>query len=440
MNAIHQHAMRSHPWLPCAIPRSRGLRAFPTRWAARRAPLLAQLSRCILMVAAAMSFLLGTDAQGQAVVQDEPAILRQVPGWIEDLKSENYAARESANRKISRHLDIALPMVIQAAEESPNAGTEYLLQFLGFIAADALTEPGEKAYASLQRIASERTSNRAIVAQKILEGIAVQMRDMAVDRLRTVGITCEDRFLSVLTRTVEVKNALVVDRRFSGNPEDLKLLRWLFDVEFAKLEGPRITPEVLQAISSLPKLNSLQLIETELRASDIQCLTEAPDLKLLEILYTPIDDASIAILEQLPIFGDLQLFGTKISADGAKELVARIDTANVFIGRGGFLGITCEPSSLIIREVVPQGPAYAAGIRTMDRLLSVEGISISNFDELRRELAKFADGEKVIVELERPLISFRRGDDRGNDGQKFDAYSPLRLEVTLGRRPSEMNR
>jgi hypothetical protein len=255
-------------------------------------------------------------------------------------------------------------------------------------------------------------------------------------------VSCENRFLSVLTRTVEVKNALVIDSRYSGTAEDLQLLRWLFDVQFAKLEGPAISQDVLKQIASLPRLNSLQIIDTELTAPDLACLLEAPDLKLLEILYTPIDDSSIDILEQLPVFGDMQLFGTKISAQGAKDLVARIDSANVFVGRGGFLGIQCEPSSLIIREVVPDGPAERAGIRTMDKLLKIDGVAISNFDELRRELAKSADGEKVMVEYERPLIMFRRGDNRGNgaDGPKLDAYSPMQVEVTLGRRPSELNR
>jgi hypothetical protein len=78
----------------------------------------------------------------------------------------------------------------------------------------------------------------------------------------------------------------------------------------------------------------------------------------------------------------------------------------------------------------------------MDKLLKIDGVAISNFDELRRELAKSADGEKVMVEYERPLIMFRRGDNRGNgaDGPKLDAYSPMQVEVTLGRRPSELNR
>lgn len=373
--------------------------------------------------------------------------------WIEDLRSESYSTRETASRKISRHLSESLPALIHAAESDLGDDSDSILQFLGFVGQDAISDDGKLAFECLKRIASERTTHRALVAQKVLESISIQMRDQAMERLRRTGITCENRYLSVLTRMKEINNALVIDQRFNGTASDLELLPWLFDVSFVKLEGPNIRRDVLALVAKMPKLNSLQIIETELTSADLECLKDAPDLELLEILYTPIDDAGIAMLEQIPIFGDLQLFGTQLSARGAKEVVDRIDTANVFVGRGGFLGITCEPSSLLIREVIPDGPAYNAGIRTLDKLLKIDDVAISNFDELRRELAKSAAGEKVMVEFERPLMSLRRIGNPGRDLQlennqpdaqdnqgALDRLAPIRVPVTLGRRPSDGSR
>jgi len=364
----------------------------------------------------------------------------QILQWIADLKSDNYSARESASRKISRHLIEALPLVIQAAEQDNELGGERLLQFLGFVGQDALSPQGRLAFDTLKRIAEERTTNRAVIAQKILENITIQMRELAMDRLKRAGVSCEDRYLSVLTRMKEIKSALVIDQRFTGAASDLEVLPWLFDVQFVKLEGPAITREILAQVAKMPKLNSLQIIETNLQSRDIECLIEAPDLELLEILYTPIDDAGIDILEKLPVFGDLQLFGTLLTAKGAIDVVDRIDTANVFVGRGGFLGITCEPSSLIIREVIDDGPAQRAGIRTLDKLVRVDGVPISNFDELRRELAKSASGENVMVEYERPMVSFRLDPSSDGPGTRQVEYTPFRVEVTLGRRPSDVPR
>lgn len=420
-------------------PRVRGERLRRSRCSTLVLARVASTSLVIISLVSAVSSLYSQEPL-QTTLGAGKVTSEQIHQWITELKSDNYSARESASRKISRHLDESLQLVVEAAENEDNLGGERLLQFLGFVGQDALSSQGRLAFDTLKRIAEERTTNRAVVAQKILENISIHMRELAMDRLKRAGVSCEDRYLSVLTRMKEIKSALVIDQRFTGSANDLELLPWLFDVKFVKLEGPAITREVLAVVAKMPKLNSLQIIETSLKSSDIQCLTEAPDLELLEILYTPIDDSSIDILEQLPVFGDLQLFGTLLSSQGAIEVVDRIDTANVFVGRGGFLGITCEPSSLIIREVIPEGPAALAGIRTLDKLVSVDGVPISNFEELRRELAKSASGEKVMVEYERPMVSFRRDPTSDAPGMRQIEYTPFRVEVTLGRRPSDVPR
>lgn len=376
----------------------------------------------------------------------------EIRDWISGLASEDFATRETATRKISNHLESAMPLLIEAADADVRMQSEGLLQFLGFLGRNADSAQGQQAYACLDRLASERTTYRAVVAQKILENISLEMRDHTVLELRRLGAHCENRVLSVLTKKEEVKNALVIDRSFQGTKEDLKLLKWLVDVKFVKLEGPKIDRDALECVVQMPRIERLQIIEADLTSQDLMCLRDIADLQLLEILYTPVDDSCIDILEQVPIFGDLQLFGTDLSAQGAKEIVERIDTADVFVGRGGFLGITCEPSSLVIRDVIIDGPAYHAGIRTLDKLLTVDGVSISNFDDLRRELAKSASGESVIVEFERPWIYMRRN---GNPGRDLPLELPnqkeqddekeqrtgerFKVKVTLGRRPSDMS-
>src|SRR5881392_2279013 len=39
-------------------------------------------------------------------------------------------------------------------------------------------------------------------------------------------------------------------------------------------------------------------------------------------------------------------------------------------------------------EVIPGGPAAAAGLQTGDRVLSVDGVPVASFDDLKRELQK----------------------------------------------------
>lgn len=373
-------------------------------------------------------------ALGQIASQD------QVRSWARELQDERFAVREAAQTELERNLAVALPELIEIAESSQNQKASGLLQFLGMIAQDALSDQGKSAYECLTRISNERTTERAILAQKILQCIAVQMREKALGRLERVGVVCADRNLSVLTQLRDVKNALVIDRQFSGTQDDLALLPWLFDVQFVKLEGPSITPSVLEQVVKLPQLRSLQIIETSIESQDLRPLLAAPDMDLIEILYSPVDDQCIKILENVPIFGDLQLFGTEVSASGAEQLIAAIETANVFVGRGGFLGITCEPSSLIIQESIPKGPAEKAGIRMGDKLKKINGVPIYNFEDLRKQLAKSAAGESVLVEFDRPIWKSPEFDPIRGPRQKIDGYETLKVDVILGKRTSDLNR
>lgn len=398
-----------------------------------------------------MSTLLGTASVGLA--QDPPA-QKQINAWVQELSDDRFAVREAAQQQLVKHLGDSLPTLIQIAEtphtdQFASESSDAVLQFLGIIAQDALSDQGKLAYGCLTRISQERTTQRAIMAQKIIQSIAVEMRQRALDRLERVGVVCADRHLSVLTQLRDVKNALVIDEQFSGTEDDLALLPWLFDVQFVKLEGPAVSRTMLEKIVSLPQLRSLQVIETNLRSEDLRPLLLAPDMDLIEILYSPVDDQCIKILEDVPIFGDLQLFGTDVSAQGALELVARIETANVFVGRGGFLGITCEPSSLVIQESIPNGPASKAGIRMNDKLRKINGVPIYNFDDLRKQLAKSAAGESVAVEYDRPIMALRpleqnpENKNRNPGGiqrLQLDGYETRQVDVILGKRPSDMNR
>ena len=365
---------------------------------------------------------------------------------VRDLESDEFAVREESQRWLKQRLSETLPQLIEIAESSDERASQSLLQFLGFVGQDVMSAEGKIAYECLVRISKERTTQRGILSQKILEGISVQMRAQAIERLQSLGVNVTFRQLTVLTRLEGVRNALVIDEKFQGTVADLKLLQWLYDVKFVKIEGPNITGEVLEQVMRLPMLRSLQIVDTPLKSADLKPLLVAADMELLEILYTPIDDDCIPILENVPIYGDLQLFGTDVSSKGAKELVDKIETANVFVGRGGFLGITCEPSNLTIQEVIPGGPAALAGIKMRDKLRKIDGVPIYNFEDLRRQLAKSAAGEKVLVEYDRPVLGFRRPDKNPEPvpgrapGTPGIEYETIEVEIELGRRPSDVGR
>ena len=368
--------------------------------------------------------------------EDEPKSSEQeIKAWIEDLGSDNYSKRQLATLRLSKRNEASMPFVIQAANDATGEKADRLFQFLSSIASDPHSESGKIAFDSLNQLAASRTTSKSIRAEKILQVIGAEQRDAAINLLDECKATLRDlRRLQVMSGSVDIKQPLVIDRKFTGNAADLACLKWLTDVQFARLEGPQISREVLKHVIGLPHLKKLQLIETELTADDLVVLRDAPDLDLLEIAYAPIGDESAELLTSLPVWGNVYLFGTKLTQSGEQMLKSKLDGIELFVSRGGFLGVVALGNSTEINEAVPGGAAAIAGLQRGDKMLSVNGIPITVFEDLRKQLAKFADGEIVTIEFNRQVrnrldLPFGEFPQRG-----LPQREKWQVEVTLGRR------
>lgn len=376
-----------------------------------------------------------------AVVDQKPPTDSQIATWIADLADDNYSRRQFAILNLRTNLEQCLPAILAAIPATSGNQANELIQILGVTAIDPEEKTGRIAYDALLKISEERVTAKSILAQQLLRTIAVEQKDQALDTLARLGSEIRSRELPVLTTRMNVTDALQINHTFTGTPEDLDCLVWLYGVKFARLEGSTINRKILEKVIKLPNLSSLQIARTNLTNADIDILRNAPDLELLEILYTPIDDAAIPTLAALPISGDIYLFGTKLSSAGSKRLSDLLDqSAELFVGRGGHLGVECNPNSLVLSRVTNGGPADLADIRPQDKLLKINGVKITIFEELRRELAKSAPGDVVDVEFERPVLAFQNTDPSGFDRPPlFETpkleKSVLKVKVTLGERP-----
>ena len=382
--------------------------------------------------------------------EDEPKpTTQEIRSWISDLGSNDYSKRQLATLSLGKQKSDAIPFVVEAIQDATGEKADRLFQFLSSVASDPYSDSGKLAFDSLNDLAASRTTGKSIRAEKILQVIGADQRDAALDLLEACKVPVRERDLQVMSSKFNVKNPLVIDKKFTGNAADLACLKWLTDVEFARLEGHQIDREILQQVIRLPHLKKLQLVETLLKAEDLLVLKNAPDLDLLEFVYSPIGDEAVELLTSLPVWGNVYLFGTKLTKSGQQALKSRMDGVELFMSRGGFLGVEATGNSSIINRVVPGGAAQIAGLESGDKMLSVNGVPIQSFDDLRRQLANFADGEKVTIEFERVERIPRGFPQGGFPPGGIPGGVPLRdgpakrevkqLEVTLGKRV-EINR
>ncbi len=323
--------------------------------------------------------------------------------WIRDLSSDNYAQRRLAVLRLQSKPVAVLPEAIRTLKSTEAVGdaVESLIQLLAVFAAKPKTENGALAYRTLEELAVGRTSSKAMYAQRALHNIALEQKEFAITRLQEMRIDIKTRGFQILTTVDKPKlNAMVIGDSFSGDPEELECMKWITNVFFVRLEGPKINRRILEKVILLPNLSELQIVRTNLSHEDIAVLERGPDLRLLEIRYTPLDDRVVDVIGRLPAWNDVHLFGVNISPEGKAKIKEKLDGANVFISKGGFLGVSCDPFGLTIQSVENNGPAAQAGIRRGDKLLKINGADIYVFEDLRKQLANHSPGETIVVEFE----------------------------------------
>jgi serine protease DegS/serine protease DegQ len=121
--------------------------------------------------------------------------------------------------------------------------------------------------------------------------------------------------------------------------------------------------------------------------------------------------------------GQAQNIGFAIPIDMARDVMQQIiETGSV---RRGWLGaqlgdlpLTLQADNstmrqgIQVREITPGGPAWSAGIRPGDVVLSIDGIEVNDARELMLMISQRPPGERVEFRLER-------------DGESFETYATL---------------
>lgn len=101
--------------------------------------------------------------------------------------------------------------------------------------------------------------------------------------------------------------------------------------------------------------------------------------------------------------------GFAVPVDQVKTVVPQLrEHGKVERGWLGVAGRDLEPAlgqlptpGAVVGEVVAGAPAAAAGLRTGDRIVRLDGVEIENFSDLRGHIAEHRPGDKVELELER---------------------------------------
>jgi hypothetical protein len=215
---------------------------------------------------------------------------------------------------------------------------------------------------------------------------------------------------------------VVIGEKWKGKPSDLRLLNRIENLSQIVFTGPKIDDEAISQLRIAGTSPVLQIAMHSCKVSDrgIAHLAGFSSLIYLEITQIPLTDASVSTIARLSKLKSVRLFGTKVTAAGAKQLAAALPEATIDRRGGALLGVSGSVGEqpCIINEVRPGSAAAKAGLEKNDVIVKFGETGVQSFTELTAAISDKTGGDKVEIE-------FARADASGK-------MQPHKTIVTLG--------
>jgi hypothetical protein len=277
----------------------------------------------------------------------------EVAKLVADLDNDRFAVREAAQNRLFQLGAGALEAVGRAAAagalESSTRAVNVLLQW-------SQAENAKLSLGALEQLAA--LTNRPAEAS------------MAADKLADV------RELSAMNEIVELEGRVEYDRQvaaFSGTPS-------LHVIIGPKWKGG---PTGLKRIADVRRATTVSLYSAEI----------------------PGDEAA-AQLQDIKQLMRVEFYGTEVSESALAELRAALPHATVDIRGGARLGIAegqptmpGAPLGAYVGEVQPGTAADKAGLATNDIITEIDGVAVTDFQSLTREIAKVKAGDSISLKV-----------------------------------------
>ncbi len=320
---------------------------------------------------------------------------------ISRLKADSFRVRQAALSRLELNPLLTLEAITrQMPFADPNVAGQ-LVNLLSGLATHSSVQVSQQARAVLQDM-SRQPTYAGLLATNTLSVIADVQERQAIKKLKLEGARIDDRAVTLHNMNVprNLMRVLELNDGFHRSDDCLQRISTLNSIDTLILDSIVVDVPLAKTVAQLKNLRNVKMREVEISADALAEFRQAAKLEYFELSYTPIDDAFVPVLATLPVSIHIRLYGTDITQAAADQLATQLDSVEVYLGKGGFLGVGTQGGNVVSR-VLPFSAADLAGIRLEDKLTHLDDVPIADFDELRRELGKFRAGEKLTVRLER---------------------------------------
>ncbi|MGI9473949.1 MAG: PDZ domain-containing protein [Rubripirellula sp.] len=358
-----------------------------------------------------------TDAKAADAAQDALAAATQdakatdgdadsIDYWVSQLGHDHYLRREKASEKLVLAGVDAIPALVQVIRVGDLEVIERATEVLTEIAfARAPAEDGG-AWEQLSRLATQAVGRRASSARIAIQDIRQHRAEQAREALATAGVFVGMDEFAISSITLP-RLIVQIDSQWRGDLSSLQWLEWLSGVEYARIKGDAVVPEVLRQVVKIPGLQSIALADVEqgLEDATLDPLLRMNRIHSMEFRYVPLTEQQGDVIASMPIRFSLNLMGTGISSEKVEWMRGLLPGLKIDHRQGGFLGVTCLDGfdACEINSVVVGGAAERAGLIKGDVVVQIGEREVGRFKDLQDAINQHLPGDEVEVR-------FRRGD------------------------------
>ncbi|WP_146582291.1 PDZ domain-containing protein [Neorhodopirellula pilleata] len=334
---------------------------------------------------------------------------------VAELSSDSYLRRRRVTAELMEIGPAAVEELTAVLDSGDLETTERVMAILQEIAIDQpvyiekppASQAGESdvdpdaAWNALRRIAASGGS-QGVRAQLVEREVREVRRKEAAQVLLNHGV-----FIGVgefIVGAREMPKVLVeIGDEFDGDSRLIDLLRWIDQIEYARIKGEAIRPDVLAGVIQMPDLKTLTLMQGELNPDAMKTLGGMNELRHLELRYIPMSGELVDQLATLPIRVSLTLNGTAAPIENVDALRRTMPGLEIELKQGGFLGVRCFDNfnECLINEVIPGKAAEQAGLLPGDIIVQADGKPIRQFKDLQEAINAHVPGDTLEIEYRR---------------------------------------
>lgn len=332
-----------------------------------------------------------------------PRSERTLEYWAQQLSHDRFLRRQSAERHLIGGGQASIPVLQNMLGNGDLETAENVISILAKIGEDEEPWQTDGAIATLERIAENSFGTKATLAKSTLQSFAESRGREARLQLGAAGVYVGPQIVALGSRSRE-RDIVRIDSRFNGKIETLAWLRWITGIHFVLITDGMATPDVLEAVTKLPQLSTLVLVDGELSVTALQKLQSDVRLDAIELRYIPLDSERLAKLSELPLRNSLYLMGTGVTEQRVQKMRMELPGLEITQRRGGFLGVICRTALenvCEVSEVMPGSGAEDAGMRAGDIVIGIDDERITEFDDLQRHVNSHDPGDQIAIRYRR---------------------------------------